>query len=248
MISFIRPGLLSSSEAEFERDFEQPIKTGHFKDCSPAQKATCLEKEAALHRILNPFVNRKDAKVLAADLPPMQQVVLYVHRTKLQVNMTRAIERAQKKHNKNLFAAYAAQKPILNHPGTLMFRRDRKVPNDDDDSKDYEESVKWWDFIADKYMKQLGGVEQGLKLDLLLHILVLAGLRAEKVVIFSHCLKTLDFIQDVLGRDWLKECPTLSSVLDENSTFKNWEIGRDFLRIDGKSWTNSRRARSVVVK
>ena len=238
MIDFLRPGLLPS-ENQFDREYVKPIHLGLMNDSTLSQKEASAEKTSQLIKILDPFVQRKDARELAAVLPPMQQVVLHVRQSRRQSDLYRDFKRWQKKNSRNFFLALAALNPIHNHPGSLLFRkaRDRHERQQEriaegDEEIDDRLCRRWWDSVAKKYSAEKLS-EHGFKIVLVLHILVLSTLKNEKVVIFSQCLKTLDFLEDVLGRDWLEWCPSLYSLLGDNSTFKGWKKDREVCRIDG---------------
>ena len=236
MIDFLRPGLLPS-ENQFDREYVEPIHLGLMKDSTPSQKEASAEKTSKLIKLLDPFVQRKDARELAAVLPPMQQVVLHIRQSRRQSDLYRDFKRWQRRNSRNFFSAFSAQKPIHNHPGGLLFGKDRDGQDKEQGKIAEEESESlrsWWNSIVEKYDgEKLSQVEHGFKIVLVLHILVLSARKNEKVVIFSQCLKTLDFLEDVLGRDWLECCPSLGSLLGDNSTFKGWTRGKELLRIDG---------------
>ena len=59
------------------------------------------------------------------------------------------------------------------------------------------------------------------------------NLTGEKVVVFSQCLKTLDFIETALSiPDWSKEIPSISQ-LSPGRVWGSWTKNVDYLRIDG---------------
>lgn len=58
--------------------------------------------------------------------------------------------------------------------------------------------------------------------------------KGDKVVVFSQCLKTLDYIESVIKLpDWGSRIPGLKRFSKNGQTFGGWKIGRDYLRIDG---------------
>lgn len=83
----------------------------------------------------------------------------------------------------------------------------------------------WWKRVVEKkgeeFMKK---VENGYKLVLLLQIIAHADQVGDKVVIFSKCLKTLDFIEEVLKTQW----ESLGMVHGP------WKKNSEYLRIDGE--------------
>ena len=78
---------------------------------------------------------------------------------------------------------------------------------------------------------ELKKIDGGYKVVLLLYILAMAEARDEKVLVFSGCLKTLDFVSDVLqSDDWRSLVPGLP--VPEGEKVGGWEQGIDFLRIE----------------
>jgi SNF2 family DNA or RNA helicase len=77
---------------------------------------------------------------------------------------------------------------------------------------------------------KLDSVKHGFKIFLLLQILAHAQSMGDKVVVFSQCLKTLDFIEKVLNtNDWARFC----QGQEQNKKLGSWKKGVDYLRIDG---------------
>ncbi|CAJ1961919.1 unnamed protein product [Cylindrotheca closterium] len=100
---------------------------------------------------------------------------------------------------------------------------------------------RWWSSVANKINNdEMRKIENGNKIVLLLHILTHAYQLNEKVVLFSQCLKTLDYISSVLAiNDWGKQVPSLGDAFPGVS-IGGWELGKQFLRIDGTTSANDR--------
>jgi transcriptional regulator ATRX len=104
--SYVQPGCLGK-EAEFEREFKDPIEKGMASDVSPSAALLSQQKSAELHQKLAAIVNRKDASVLRQVLPPLQQVVLHVRPTRVQSQIYNEYKKFQRrKDSKNFFKAY----------------------------------------------------------------------------------------------------------------------------------------------
>jgi SNF2 family DNA or RNA helicase len=76
---------------------------------------------------------------------------------------------------------------------------------------------------------RMESVACGNKMFLLLQILANAQAVGDKVVVFSQCLKTLDFIEQILKKDWASFC----EGYEKDRDLGNWKKGVDYLRIDG---------------
>ena len=83
MASWLRPNCLGTL-GEFEKKYIIPINEGMLSDSTPEQVALQVQKVGELRSTMIPFVQRKGNKILQKDLPPYQQIVLYIQQTKLQ--------------------------------------------------------------------------------------------------------------------------------------------------------------------
>ena len=74
------------------------------------------------------------------------------------------------------------------------------------------------------------GGESGYKIVLLLQILCYADMIGDKVVVFTQCLKTLDYIETILSTlSWEKKLPILSSI-SPGKTWGPWRKNIEYLR------------------
>lgn len=85
MAMWVQPSCGLGTEAEFDRQFTKPIEKGMNKDASAQELFLYTQRMTELQNIQETFVQRRGAHVLANDLPPMQQVVLNLRMSKLQV-------------------------------------------------------------------------------------------------------------------------------------------------------------------
>lgn len=100
----------------------------------------------------------------------------------------------------------------------------------------------WWKpVVAKRGEHEFTKVEQGKKIVFLLQILAYSQEIGDKVVIFSQSLPTLDFIENILSRDW-------SVYVNERNKFSpliklgGWEKQLDYYRIDGGTSASERGA------
>jgi Helicase conserved C-terminal domain/CW-type Zinc Finger len=92
----------------------------------------------------------------------------------------------------------------------------------------------WWQKVPKAPVAKLKDLKNGNKFVALLHILAFCSEIGDKVLVFSQCLKTLDFIEEVLAyEDWNKHLPSLSKSFDKKR-FGGWKKDIDYLRIDGE--------------
>jgi SNF2 family DNA or RNA helicase len=126
MISYVRPGLLGTSEIIFQKDFAEPIEAGMASDARQNVKEYADELIVKLSTKLQPYVHRRDATVLLDDLPSLQQVCLHIKPTIVQRVLYAAYRKVKKKDDayNNFLKQYSTLRPIHNHPATLLVRPD----------------------------------------------------------------------------------------------------------------------------
>ena len=95
MASWMRPGVLGS-EASFTRKFYDPILNGMASDCTPFQAEKQEEATKEMHSILETFVHRRDANVLAKELPFLQETIIHVRQSKAQTKLYREFRKYQR--------------------------------------------------------------------------------------------------------------------------------------------------------
>lgn len=270
MVQFMRPGVLDMSWAVFEREFGKclfgglttffsqkhyyslsalvsglanPIMKGMPSDAAPAEIRECHLKSAQLKAILNAFVHRKDTSVLRAVLPPLQQVVLHLRQTRLQTKLYTAQKRFVKRNNiTNFLKDYQLCRPIYNHPACLLMQHPSAHASDsDEDIGAPMADHLWWKSTADKVgEKAMKAVSSSNKFVMFFHILLHSVSIGDKVLVFSQCLRTLDFLEQVLALPrWSDHVSSLKEAFPGN-TLGGWSKGAQYLRIDGQIDSGSR--------
>ena len=104
------------------------------------------------------------------------------------------------------------------------------------------EKEKWWKPVHNKTGDgDFKDVREGGKIVLLLQILAHADLIGDKVVCFTQCLKTIDFIESILNSDWGQTIPAIETLgAAEGRTWGQWRRNREYLRIDGATSASDR--------
>ncbi|KAG7348165.1 SNF2-related protein [Nitzschia inconspicua] len=93
----------------------------------------------------------------------------------------------------------------------------------------------WSSVFVNNMGSDLKSITNGNKCVLLLHILVHAQQLGEKTLVFSQCLRTLDYLSDMLAeKEWPKLVPCLQKSFPGRK-MGGWRQGVDFLRIDGST-------------
>ncbi len=253
-------------------------------DSSDADQSKGEKLLQELYAKLTPFVQRLDSSILESDLKFIQQAVIHVRQSKLQLKLNRAYKKFTTKNGiTNFFQRYQELFPVNNHPGCLLIRslsrqqlggdNSKKQTTENNqitksevrlndqsnqdvisllDSEGEEEDVfeskheapepaqsviipsekEWWSKVLSKH-PNMSDVENGGKVILLLQILIHADTIGDKVLVFSQCLKTLDFIEQVLQTsDWSLHLPCIAD-LNPGKRYGNWRKNIEYLRIDG---------------
>ena len=130
MAKWTRPSCPLGTFADFQRNFTEPIMAGMKKDATAQElfrHDNCMQQ---LWVILDSFLQRRGADVLAKELPPMQQCVLNIRQSKIQQKLYRQFGRYKKQADvkNNFFDQYQKLRPVNNHPATLLLsgRGDKK--------------------------------------------------------------------------------------------------------------------------
>jgi len=149
-----------------------------------------LLKELALK--LSPLISRAGSDVLVQDLNFIQQAVIHVRQTKLQVKLQKAFQRFREETaNNKFFFAYKNLSPVNNHPGCLLEKPIQRVKEGEIDEPDAEaddsdndalisnahdvsshdkKDDQWWQDVFSK-SSNFASIKNGNKAVVLLHIL-----------------------------------------------------------------------------
>ncbi|EED89286.1 hypothetical protein THAPSDRAFT_263996, partial [Thalassiosira pseudonana CCMP1335] len=106
-----------------------------------------------------------------------------------------------------------------------------KSPDEDTDSGE-----KWYKSFVDRAEKSemdIKAIENGGKIIVLLQIIAHCDSIGDKVVVFSQCLKTLSYVEEILqSPNWGGFQPFLPDY-NGKQRLGGWEKGKEYLRIDG---------------
>lgn len=112
---------------------------------------------------------------------------------------------------------------------------DEKENLDEMIDEDWIDNGHWSATFVNKMGSDLKAVTNGNKCVMLLHILMHADQLGEKTLVFSQCLRTLDYLSEILSeKDWTKLVPSLTESFP-GKRIGGWRRGVDFLRIDGST-------------
>lgn len=206
MLNWVCPGYLSNKK-EFAHDYAIPIEEGLSVDSSRAQKRKALTKLRALKETVAPKVHRRTIAVLHHDVPPKMEFVISVPLTQLQ----RALYETYIKFNRTddnktakLLASASTLTVLCNHPDAfralLKEQKDKGYPKDGFDGA---EVINLPPVLVSELLQMMpnGDLKEASyssKMLLLDRILDESKNKGDKVLVFSHSMKTMDYLEKKL--------------------------------------------------
>ena len=135
MAQFIQPGIICKDAKTFETEYREPIERGLSKDATQAAKNKSDERLEDIVRKLQPYLHRKDNDILSHQLGiPLQDVVLHLKQTRQQRLLYNEFKSHQSNNSndsssssKNFFKVFSALRPVHNHPGSLVMKRNDQM-------------------------------------------------------------------------------------------------------------------------
>ncbi|KAG2412761.1 hypothetical protein HFD88_010318 [Aspergillus terreus] len=225
MVDWISEGYLPPF-TEFNANYIEPIQEGLYLESTYREKRTSLVKLQVLNKLLSPKINRADITVLAGELPPKVEFVLTVPLTSLQQSAYDSYAEATLRGvgvdsvvATTLWSWLAVLQLCCNHPSCFLEKLEGRASK----TKPGAEAAPGDELInragianADQLVadqKRLFDAEPDVKAPklsyraLLLDKIIDKSVRAgDKVLVFSHTLPTLDYIEHVLQQTNRKYC------------------------------------------
>lgn len=220
MIDWISPNYLGTL-TQFKAKYVEPIQNGSYADSSRAERRKALKKLQVLKTDLDPKVNRADISVLEQSLPQKVEFVITVPLTPLQEEAYSiyiedlSADKEGGKANTRIMNWLSILSLLCSHPSCfldkLTERNDsRKVKNVtlESDSECISEDVPTSNILPNSLisrMKELFNSVENLKcpslshrtriLDQIIEESIKAG---DKIIVFSHSIPTLDYLESIL--------------------------------------------------
>lgn len=129
MVHWIKPCYLGDIK-EFNNLYANPIKEGQLKDSTPYQIKKMKQKCFVLNKMLDKFVQRREASILKEFLPDKFEYCLFVPLTDPQAELYKKFLEAnpfEQTLGKHLLPDYTALRKIWTHPRVLQKARDRAL-------------------------------------------------------------------------------------------------------------------------
>jgi SNF2 family DNA or RNA helicase len=119
MMNWIHPGFLGTLRG-FTIDYITPIKEGLYADSIKSQRVLSQTRLVALKKLLEEKLDRRDIRVIQADLPPKTEFVVYTPLAPVQVRLYEGlIDSEHWNRPAGIFKWINILKLICNHPYTL---------------------------------------------------------------------------------------------------------------------------------
>lgn len=213
MINWVAPHYLSDM-SEFKLDYALPIEEGLAVDSTPAQRRKAITKLSALKQTVAPKVHRATIAVLKNDIPPKAEFVISVPLTLLQEKVYKAYityqkqSAAQRSETTKIFGALSVLNILCNHPAAFRSRlakekQPRKKPSNEEDTA--ASTALPPQLVSDllRMMPERGIEDPTLsnKIVLFNKLLDESIAQGDRVLVFSHSISTLNFLEKVLRKD-----------------------------------------------
>ncbi|RMJ28380.1 SNF2 family helicase ATPase [Aspergillus sp. HF37] len=225
MVDWIAPGYLGEF-VDFKANYEEPIKEGLYADSTPYERRKSLVKLQVLKQILDPKINRAGISALEGDLPPKVEFVITVPLTVFQKKAYDAFVESvlQGKGdavNTKLWSWLAILGLCCNHPtcfrDKLQSRADdaakaatvhgEAMPGDESiDQADLPERVIAKEEEIFATVPDMNALDLSYRAQILDKIVTLSVKAGDKILIFSHSIPTLNYIEHVLQTAGHKYC------------------------------------------
>jgi SNF2 family DNA or RNA helicase len=221
MIDFVCPNYLGT-QVQFRARFREPIEEGCYIDSSPSERKRAVAHMKALERRLEPKVHRRDASVLKDTLPSCQDYIIKVQLSPEQrVAYDHYVDLFKEAKGENIttasFFQYIYDTILLcNHPRILLESQLARLQNKDDKIDD-EEVVRNENGGPNKdaglrpeHIERLTPyldidiLKGSHKIEVFLQIVRSAIEVQDKTLVFTHSIRTLDFLEAILRKEDIK--------------------------------------------
>ncbi|KAA8647617.1 hypothetical protein EYZ11_003223 [Aspergillus tanneri] len=229
MVNWIAKDYLGNF-VEFKANYVEPIEEGLYADSSYTERRRSLVKLQVLKEILDPKINRADITVLEGSLPPKIEFVLTVPLTQLQKAaydsyVATLVQGRGDVGTAKLWSWLAILGLCCNHPTCFRDKLQNRASDAQKLDKRVEETE---EFPGDEPITQAGlpdseklvveeeqlfstvpdmkALELSYRAQILDRIIDESINAGDKLLIFSHSLPTLNYIEHILNRVNRKYC------------------------------------------
>ncbi|KAG6001772.1 hypothetical protein E4U21_003817 [Claviceps maximensis] len=205
MIDWVAPNFLGPL-SEFREIYANPIQHGLSSDSAGFEKRRALKMLQALKQTVAPKVHRATVNnCMGNDLPPKQEFVLCVKPQPVQVELYDSFLAAS--HARMMQDTSARQPAVFDHLSTLglicthpsVFVKGNKSKHTDEDMALTPDTVSQ---IMDSFGPDSYQPSASTKIELLIKILDYARDKGDKVLVFSHSILALDYLEALFTQQY----------------------------------------------
>ncbi|KAJ5573641.1 SNF2 family helicase/ATPase [Penicillium hispanicum] len=215
IMNWVSRGYLDDFD-NFKSHFIEVIEAGCSSNSSKSRRRKSLKALKILEGILAPKVHRADTSVIAADLPPKKEFILWTSLTQTQRDayntFVSEVRKDRARIARNLFQWLVIMQLLCNHPHLFA----QKLASRNKASKDlnkreplFNEPIQYADLPQSLFTQietlfnQIPDIQDPLlshRTSLLSKILDESKKAGDKALVFSQSLHALDFLEDMFKR------------------------------------------------
>ncbi|EEP79517.1 predicted protein [Uncinocarpus reesii 1704] len=227
MINWIAPGYLGDF-VQFKAKYVEPIEAGLYRESTRAERRESLKRLQVLKKDLDPKVNRADISVLKGDLPPKVEFVITLPLTAIQeeaykIYVATLSTGKDDVPNARLWAWLAILSLLCNHPSCFMEKilkknRDKKQQGvlQDSENESVIDDITDSQTLGPEVIKEVQRVFEGIsdlkstalshRATMLEQIVKESVSAGDKVLVFSHSIPTLNYLEHILKQNGWTYC------------------------------------------
>ncbi|PTB64340.1 hypothetical protein BBK36DRAFT_1179123 [Trichoderma citrinoviride] len=226
MINWVAPNFLGPLQ-EFREIYANPIEHGLWKDSAGYEKRRALKLLEVLKMNVAPKVQRATTQVVRHELPAKYEFVIFVEATPLQkrlydIYLTGMASTLENTKSMRIIGASQHLALICNHPQCFRQKavevlrapaapqpRKRGRRDDDGDGGTVTAAIFPRSMISTVLKETIGDIANptlSRKVELLLMILDEARAIKDKVLVFSHSILTLDYLEELFKQQRRAVC------------------------------------------
>lgn len=226
MISWVAPGFLGKQE-DFTSKYATPIKHGLWKDSSAEDRRRARILLVALKKRVADKVHRRTVGVLKESLPPKKEFILYLDLADLQKKayqtyMLAVLDTKDDIRQTTVWGMISALGELLAHPSILRKKLAKKQAERGESAPTKPSTKKVEEVVLEESADVISNVlevfgpghysdtvKESYKMLVLDKILEEAMKLGENVLVFSHSLLTLDYVEWNLCKSKQRACKRL---------------------------------------
>ncbi|KAK3692749.1 hypothetical protein B0T22DRAFT_503952, partial [Podospora appendiculata] len=205
MINWVAPNYLAD-KAEFVERFSKPIAEGLWAESNSTQKKTARKMLHVLKATVEPKVHRKDIQVLFNELPAKKEFIITLPLTPVQSRAYEAYVKMiqdpelgeQLKGQTKIWSLVSTLTTLLAHPQVFkesLLNRNAKTKKDD--NLEYPKEL-FEATLATVSLPAVADTSHSNKIKVLIRILEECKIIGDKVLVFSHSIPTLNYLENIM--------------------------------------------------